>query len=262
MKKSIQIILVSILCFIANNIYAAIPEGYTYVNPQPSRGVNIYGSSSGAGKILYVIEADASRSNINFGLTKSGTNKESISEYWDDYGNQDTIAVINGQFFNLYTGKLSFPVKANNIVLESNYNEPFTYKSFARFNGTNGFMFNGFSTNLFRSSKDYIMGLHPKNDNKSKYSYIPRTFMAVKRVQPCFVNMNSCPISKYYFFVDDASTQSMMVNNIKQWGINENDIIMLDGGGSTQICGKGIWQECRDFGEARPVPHAIMIGVK
>lgn len=260
MKKYIKLI-VFVLVFTTMKSVFAFPSGYTYVNPLPSQGVNIYSSVSGTGKILYVIEADANLASIDFGLSKSGYNKQDISYYWDDYSNNKTIAMINGQFFNENNGELSFPVKANGNILKNYYDEHFTYRTFARQNSTSVNIFNGFSQGYFDYSSDYILGLHPTLDNKQRNNYVPRTFIAVKRKNNCGFIQN-CEVEKYYFFIDDASTQSMMVNNIKKWGINEEDIIMLDGGGSTQMCTKYTNQRCLFFGESRDIPHAIKISIK
>ena len=259
MKKLLFLITWVFVSIITAN---AAPVGYQLLSPNNS-GVKVYSAKRG-GLIQYVIEAEVNKSNIYFSLVKFGRNKASISKYWNENSRDSkTIAIINGSFFGSKEDILAFPMKLRGSPYRSYFNERnWTFRSLAFNSLSSVAVFDGYSAPVFGAIQNYILLLHPSKDSKRAKEYIPRTFMAVKRVSNCSGPKNHCRVTHFYFFVDNYFRQSDMVNGIKQWGIREDDILMLDGGGSTQICSRHISPNCKDFGEARPVPHAIKISIK
>lgn len=255
------IILLIILVF--TNTANAKPVGYKNITLLPTQSSTILYTSLNDSKIKYVYEIKAEQSIIDFSTQMEKLNKDNILVYWQKMSKNNTVGMINAQFFNMNTGELSFPLKANNIVYKKEFYEKWNYKSFSRITNNRVSIFDGFDNFTFTISQDYILGLDPVKDNKSMNSKVSRTFIAVKRAGICIENnKNNCLVDKYYFFVDNASTQSEMIKNIEEWGILKSDIIMLDGGGSSQMCSIDLNDLCDFLGEARKIPSVITINDK
>lgn len=248
-------------CATGNNLLTPTdfdkPSGYTLQYKQ--EGVCLYKKD---GEEIYAQVVDlAGGADIKF---KTGTyrgkqtlgngeiakmyDKQKLTNFYSSALNSSKFfSVINGQFFD--GGRqptfLSFPLKEGNNEISSGPDmrgwSSDTFRTVNIFTKSNTWLGEkkvakpypyydeGDYNNLSESA---IVGGNPDKLDKGKYSSSGRTFLAP-------VGGLQTPMSREYplmvFMVAEKSTQPNMVTEMKKWGAYSQNIIMFDGGGSTQM---------------------------
>lgn len=158
--------------------------------------------------------------------------RQSLQEVWSEVKNKnnDTVCVTNGQFFGTrgYPTTLAFPVKIDGISYDG-YEEVYGYKHRVLNIHSNKVEMNEFSyDDMPYLEKNAIIGLSTSiNMGKST----ARTFIGI-------ADKNEDGISEtILIFNSKLSTQAYAKNTLISFGAT--DIMMLDGGGSSQLICNG-----------------------
>ena len=175
--------------------------------------------------------------------------KETLANHFSAVNsNNKLFSVVNGQFFGNYQGNaiLSLPVKeSSNEISGINDHEDWINPHSDYFRTLNIFTksdnwlgksmvvkpYPYFARDDFNNLPEKaIVGFHPTKVNKG--SYTSRTFVAP-------LGGMTSPANREYpilsFIVTKKTSPSYVMNELKKWGASEQNIIMFDGGGSTQM---------------------------
>ncbi|MDR3168631.1 MAG: phosphodiester glycosidase family protein [Candidatus Peribacteria bacterium] len=112
------------------------------------------------------------------------------------------------------------------------------------------------ATNALYTSATYVMtGLHPVlHTKKSPTSSVPRTFVGVRQKIP----LTSGGPAYVYILVSTAMQQQTAYDTLINFGCDGSEIIMFDGGGSTQMK-VGTTLIASSDSPDRPVPTFIVV---
>lgn len=234
-----KICLVASLLFLTTGVYANSLSEYTLINSKP--GWKIYSNNS---KSIYIQEINlkyADVSIINGAQDGEYFKKTSISVYWNYlYNSVNAYSVINGAFFEGTTNKsdaLSFPLKINSKILTYGFSTdaPQERKILSFKNkcstGSKCAFVQHYTKEIFEnnSKETMIVGLDPTFD-KNAYFPLNRTFAGV------LFDTSKDPL--LYFVYGENKTQGGMVDILNSLGVPDNQIIMFDGHGSSQMAFK------------------------
>lgn len=183
-----------------------------------------------------------------------------LDEWWKEYASSEknVVSMMNGQFFNPKypaIAPLAFSTKMRGFVYTgyADKNEFRKQKLLLRI-GDDGAIVQRYNDN-FRMlqrlpEQDIIVGLDP-TVNKAAAVRRRRTFIAVTVEGDVLI------------FTSPASSQRYATRILQAFGAAKDSILMLDGGGSTQLVHRGrvlIPESSADSGPyLRPVPQAIAI---
>lgn len=158
--------------------------------------------------------------------------------YWTSFNTNKSFSMSNLQFFGFTntteSSKMSFPLKENNVIIScgSGNNENLLKRKIgingssitvAEYTNTSN-SYSNVVNNLLNPT--VLVGLHP-DANKSATSLVPRTYLAKKG-------------TKLIVYNSRGATQSQIKTIlINEFGVLQSDIIMFDGGGSTQLVNLG-----------------------
>ncbi|MDR2540723.1 MAG: phosphodiester glycosidase family protein [Candidatus Peribacteria bacterium] len=214
-------------------------------------------------------QSNATSTNPSPGFVKSVVNDFSLSSLgW--------FSVVNLGFFG-WTNQSSFLLRKNGTLVSSGYGTFDSGEGPRRtlaISGSTATVYEGpgnnsscntstsaGKTNLYNvtsalySSATYVMtGLHPLDANKGSGS-VPRTFVGVRQKTPL---TNGGP-AYIYILVTTAMNQQTAYNTLVEFECDGSEIIMFDGGGSTQMkVGNSVLIESSDSPD-RSVPIFLAI---
>lgn len=186
--------------------------------------------------------------------------RKAISEaFWENnflqvwWKQREIFAVVNAQFFNALKQNttLSFPVKSNGKVLSSYVDNEKTKRTILLDHSWKIHIQEWYDTSdLYNSEyREVLVGIHP-DENFAQNQSLWRTYMWVMWE------------NRVVFFIAEAKTQSEMKQIASDYWVNTNDLVMLDGGPSTQFAYFNISQPgwgIHPFYGGWEVPQYIMI---
>ena len=223
----------------------SVPK-YNNTNLQSDKGVCVFNYGNG----YTVFIADLRVASVEFGADKKSEKNyivngkqvleplyglKSITD-WKKISNAE--AIVNGQFFDFKSpSTLSFPMKnygssimAHGVDMRGEDNSNFRTLMFY---GYGSAMVKTFNPKDLYSNNRLIVGFKPNYSNSSRgqapNSSKARTFVGVRFVRNGLVHSHLA-----IFVVSKNSKVSDMLKVFEQWGVNQNDVVMFDGGGSTQ----------------------------
>lgn len=258
MLRNIIFTVVVLVSSIFNTTFAQ-PDDYSLVNQKP--GWKIYKKGSGD-TVIYVQEIDINKARISFidkGSDSSGAFlKFPMSIMWL---NSSSIAysISNGGFFNKtsssYDG-ISSPYKVSSKVKTygwSTQQDINSLKMLVLSSSTSSGSYKytakvlNYSKSIFDqiNNTDILTGLNIDFD-KYKYSNLGRTFIGVK---------SDYSGNDYVYILNGKSlTQNEAKDELLNYYVNENNMIMLDGSGSTQLFFKNTTNTEYFYGCASKIP--------
>lgn len=256
--------LVISLLFLTTNVYTNSLSEYTLINSKP--GWKIYSNDS---KKIYIQEINlkyADVSIIHGAQNGEYFNKTSISVYWNYlYNSVNAYSVINGAFYERTTNKndaLSFPLKINSKILTYGLSAdaPQERKILSFKNkcatGSKCAFVQYYSKDIFEnnSKETMIVGLDP-TFNKNANVPMSRTFAGV------IFETNKDPL--LYFVYGEFKTQGGMVDILNSLGVYDDQIIMFDGHGSSQMAFKDSKNITNfKYGDNRLIPQVFVVHPK
>lgn len=245
------------------SIYArrTIPVGWSLV--ESGNGVRLFKKG---GTSHYVQEVNLTKASIAFhqGSSVLATSNNpspsfvkrrvsgSSNSYWSQYGSQ-AFSIVNAAFF--YGSESAFPIKYNNTLVSAGYgnNEPWAKRTFEVYGSyadvkpyTN--TSNDYSTVLsqFSHVPTAMVGIHPAAKKPRDEESIERTF----------IGLTSANSDKVYILTTRSRTQLEAFDLLKnEFNCNGSKIVMLDGGGSTQMTCENV----NYITSSRAVPSIIAI---
>lgn len=261
----------------------SVPDGFTSV--KSAKGVNLYESadksayvqvvdlSQGASiKLLTGDKKDNNISNGVFGGTSPQFKREKIDNFWNKLSNNNpkAFSISNGQFFQDFSEftNLSYPVKLDSQIFDGfdNKNNIGTkFKLEIWDNQASITQFNDKIDSINNSSASQVLVGLPKQTNQQKNNLDAlsgRTYIGVEDRDSNGSN------ETVLILTAKSKTTTDAVKILKDFGANDNEIMQLDGSGSTQmkaqgklfvessdtdVTVKGIWQLL----QPRPIPQAI-----
>jgi hypothetical protein len=175
------------------------------------------------------------------------------SWYWPTYAKSNTFSMTNLQFFDTNTGMLSYPVKDNGTVISCGFaNHENLLKRKLSIQGaamsvssyTNTSNLYGDVLNQLNNAPTVIVGLHPAAD-------IDQTQIR-GRVMVGYKN------STLYIYATSGATlaqaRAVLTN---EFGLNISNVVMFDGGLSTQLVCRGT--NYLTTLNNRPIPNVIEV---
>jgi hypothetical protein len=224
---------------------------------------------------IYAIVVDTSKANIIFGGTmdydsEDTYRKGSIQDHWDRHSSSQTVAVLNGGFFDRlgwpnknYTtapAKLVFPTKSDYSVISSGVHDPLATRSLIVNSSGKVFIREGFNRTIFNSSnvKEYLTGLKP-DTNKSPDEDIGRNYIGGIPKNNCDPSTQSCEYSHIIFFIADSANHYDMISQLTQWNVPSKSQIMMDGSDSAQMILQSFDGSFTKQTTLRKIPHSIII---
>jgi len=179
--------------------------------------------------------------------------RKTIDAWWDDWNEQSSgaFSVLNGQFFDMTSSDrapLAFSVKSAGVV-HTGYGDATEYK------GAKRMLVMGESkhdilpydddagTLRQRPEEEIIVGLKP-DAAKTASRRVGRTFIGVT------------PNGRTLLFTSPGATQRYATRILFALGAGRQSVMMLDGGGSTQLVQDGKRLLPRND-ELRTIPHVI-----
>lgn len=245
-------------CVTGNNLLPSTTfskaNGYTLLNKEDGvclykkDGKNIYAQivdlSAGA-KVGFGISSYQGKDELGNEKIAKMYSKDLISTHFISSSSEDQklTSVINAQFFdiNLDPTFLSFPIKSNFSHISDgpdmrdwpadDFRMLRIHKKSMGWRGNKYLagIYPYWNENQFSSfSGDVIVGLNPSVRKGAKYT--KRTFVAPIGSY----SSENFPILVFLVSLDNV-TQSYMSNELKNWGALSHNIVMFDGGNSTQI---------------------------
>ncbi|MGC9506143.1 phosphodiester glycosidase family protein [Baaleninema sp.] len=182
-----------------------------------------------------------------------------LRQHWqhlvEDWGDR-AFSVVNGQFFGSSPLQLAFPVKANGTIYSGGYAGEGEYageKVLLAISGDEAqilpFPEVGFPENpLFSPIPDLIVGLDELADKGVKRN-VGRTFVGVGDRD------GNGTTETLWVFASPRSTQLRASRVLRAFGASA--VMMLDGGGSTQLMVRGVEFVRSSDKVRRDIPHAI-----
>jgi hypothetical protein len=174
------------------------------------------------------------------------------SWYWPTYAGPKSFAMVNLQFFNFYTGALSFPIKGDGTLIScGSSNNESNAKRKLGINGSTIVVADYLNTSNAYSnvaanliSPTVVVGLHP-NVSKSPSSLTGRVYLGYK---------NSTLVIYATGRATQAQVRSIMTT---EFALNDASLVMFDGSGSTQLVCRGTTY-INSF-DNRPIPNIMEI---
>ncbi|EKE07483.1 MAG: hypothetical protein ACD_18C00069G0001 [uncultured bacterium] len=247
---------------VPSRIAPVVPSGFTLLNM--AKGIELYKKNYSGGQPDFVQVVDLNQAKVRFfagdvvnmnpGQGIFGGNsplikRNSLSGFWNAISvlEPKIFSICNSQFF--VTGSdptyLAFSVKQDNVIFNDGYASYSEYpgqKKLLGFKNDNTADVITFSqSNLYNSSNYYqmILGLDVLA-SKASNSYVGRTFIGAKN-------------NLFFVYSTKMSNQSDAINVLKSFGVESQNIIMLDGGGSSGLMvNKQVMVQM-----GRTVPHTI-----
>ncbi|MCP4523358.1 MAG: phosphodiester glycosidase family protein, partial [Candidatus Gracilibacteria bacterium] len=268
-------------------------KGYNFISG--TDGINIYQDNF---KSVSVIDVDLSKSGISFGgvtqvdtkylnshnglgyinkrfqgqlkaynlqKEKNGSNFNNFKRKFvqDAFGENnflkngsdynDIFAVVNGQFFNANKENttLSFPVKSNGTILNSYVDNDKKKRTVIIDKMGVIKIMEGYNESYLndKNNKEVLVGINPSEDF-SKNRSVGRTYMGL------------IGDDRVVFFIAQSKTQHEMKKIALDYGIEGQNLVMLDGGPSSQFAYFDIFEVgggINSFYGGWEVPHSIMI---
>ena len=231
----------------------SIPAGYTKVESKGS-GFSIYKKGN-----LYVTVVDLQKYEVTFGgvhKASSGNSfyKHKLNDWWNYYR---PLAMFNGQFFNTYKDPtpLSFPLRAQYQTLVRHTDPGRSLKTLKIYsNGNEAQVYYGYDSWMLNNSKELIVGLNP-SENMDENSNIGRFYIGG-------LHSNSSSLRYLLFFVSERKSQGDMLSEIHDWGVWDQDIVMMDGSGSAQMKTNKVTIYGYNqyyFRDKRDIPNVILV---
>jgi hypothetical protein len=259
-------------------ITTSVPPGFNAI--KNSKGVTLYESnnksdyvqvvdlSQGASiKLLTGQQQNNTGTNGAYGGTSPKFKKESIDTFWNKLvsGNSNAFSVSNGAFFTSgprslsSDTNLSYPLKVDSQIFDGSDNNNAGSKLKLEIWNDRGSItqFNDSISSINNSSAPQVLVGLPKQTNEQ-------------------INDPNTPDSRTYIGVEDrdsnGSNETVLILTstrkttadaakiLKDFGANDNEIMQLDGGGSTQMKAQGkLFVNSSDFGGVVPrsLPQAI-----
>jgi hypothetical protein len=254
-----------------------IPSGFSLHSE--GEGVAMYEKTSGAGSV-YVQRIDLKKASLNFKTSNQNGCYDCRPDYWTPRFNLDQNAnshhndiryqskyfsMINAAFFapsGSARGSLSFPVKFNSQFISHGHDNGASKRPYTRafaIAGTRAYTF------------DYIHGDNISHDvvESSFFSYNH----AVVGFEPTLTDLGTTPTSArgrtmvavdrtkrniVYFYSASARTVSTAKTEfLNALNLREQEIVMLDAGGSSTLHSKESGQIIS--GDYRSLPHMIVV---
>jgi hypothetical protein len=155
-----------------------IPRGFKLV--ENSYGAKMYKNHYGS---MYAIVVNMDRAKIEFGTLdyyrNDKYNRKSMSNWWNDYSDSNTFAMINAQFFDMARKtKLAYPLKANGVIKKFYVEKRGSKKSLIITNSGNTYIVNGYNKYYLKSNsvRNMMVGMSPFSPMKATQK-IGRTFI-------------------------------------------------------------------------------------
>jgi len=209
----------------------------------------------------YVLEIDLKYAKIksNFYPKTSNTNThvniKTIDTHWKDAKKKDPqnklYAMFNFAFFDMVS-KLAVPLKTNNKYIEGYDNSNNQYNKFIKFSNINNTSFildapsnekpNSWLENMSIHTEEEIIGGKSIYKNINESSDTGRTFVGIKN-------------NKIYLYSSQNATRQYAIDVLSNFGINEENMIQGDGGGSSQFIVNGV--KLVGHPENRKIPHTF-----
>ncbi len=268
-----------IFCQLAHHLTSmAIPAEFNLI--QTGKGVQLYSNLTGdyiqtidLTQNAGIVFLQGERAGDGVEAAYQGINpqfqRQSLSRFWQDfvqrYGSR-AFSVCNGQFFKGGNPtELAFPVQTGGQLVSSGYagSEEFPYEKvvlgvrnktaeIVPFSEQNNFKQTQFAY------EEAIVGIEEKGavDPLKWYSKDPgierpRTFLGVGDINLDRQN------ETLFILTSPGKTQANAAQLLKKWGANQ--VMMLDGGGSTQLIVKGKEELSSTDSPPRMIPQAIGI---
>ena len=142
------------------------------------------------------------------------------------------VSIVNGQFFDPNKSPattLSFAVKSNGSILtlgqdKNSFDPKFPPQQLEITRGSGAFVqtWNEYRIKEVSKAQNIIVGLHPNDSTKGPSTSRGRTAF--------------CTNGKWVFIgTYVAETQSNVVKDLQTWGCAKENVVIFDGGGSTQL---------------------------
>lgn len=256
-------------------ITTSAPPGFNAI--KNSKGVTLYESnnksdyvqvvdlSQGASiKLLTGQQQNNTGTNGAYGGTSPKFKKESIDTFWNKLssGNSNAFSVSNGAFFTSgprslsSDSNLSYPLKVDSQIFDGadNNNAGSKLKLEIWDNRASITQFNDRINSLNDSSASQVLVGLPKQTNDQPNDVDDRTYVAVE-------DRDSNGSNETVLILTSKNKSTTDVAKIlKDFGANDNEIMQLDGSGSTQMIAQGqTFVKSKDFGGVVPrsLPQAI-----
>jgi hypothetical protein len=183
--------------------------------------------------------------------------RKDIRDWWDTWATDDgdAFSVVNGQFFNMTDpakAPIAFSAKIDGVV-HPGYGDNIEYPQgkLVLLLDENGYDVRPYAddagTLFVRNELEALVGLKP-DMSKSASARMGRTFVGI------------APNGNAIVFTSPGATQRYATRILLAFGADRQKIIMLDGGGSTQLVADGKLLAPSKRGAAlRTVPQAIGI---
>ncbi|MEB3342110.1 phosphodiester glycosidase family protein [Okeania sp.] len=261
-------LLITINLFSAQNAESKSPNplslGFQIINNSPGTTlyqkdldyVQVIDLSQGA-KIHFIYGniADLGTKKGAYGGNDPQFERQKISQIWSNFSSENfnLFSITNGQFFrndkHSSTG-LAFPVKSDGIIVSDGYagEIEFSDEKLILEVWNDRALISRFQPHNFQLSTapNFIVGLQ-ENADKGVQDQTGRTFIGVKDKDGDRLN------ETILIFTSKKATQLHAANVLKSFGATE--VIMLDGGGSTQL----ICQGNSYIDSPRTIPQMIAI---
>jgi len=261
----------------ASTLITPISPGFNPI--KNSKGVTLYESnnksdyvqvvdlSQGASIKLLTGEKDNNTSNGAYGGTSPKFKHQTIDTFWDQLSssNSNAFSIANGAFFtdfrydfrNLFDDKtnLSYPLKIDSQVFDGSKSENIGSKLKLEIWKDKALItpFDDQIISLYNSSAPQVIVGNPKQTKGQKSNpnaLDGRTYVGVEDRDSNGSNETVLILTSK----DDTQTTTGAVKILKDFGVNDNEIMQLDGSGSTQMKAQG--QKFVE-GDGRWIPQAI-----
>lgn len=181
-------------------------------------------------------------------------NNELLGSIWNDFlQNKNIYALVNGQFFDPQYDPtwLSFSLKSDWNIINAFTDTPVSKRTFIIDNDNNAQILEWYNDSFLNEDyyKELIVGFSPKIKARSSFS-IWRTYIWIKDSK------------NIVFFIAGNKTQTEMDRIIFDYGIKQENVIMMDWGSSSQFSYniEAIsWRDWKHFYWTARVPHYFVI---
>jgi hypothetical protein len=227
----------------------AAPSGY--VVDQQGRGVTLWRQDVSGGEPDWVLEVDLNVARVDSLVDPTGGAlwRHTNPTWWTRGADANLFAVVNGAFFNpgIDPTEPAFGLRVP-TYRHAGYGtaSEFTDQQLALwFEDGRVNLYGHVPANLDTGAEHQVVALSPYA-NKSASSWVARTFAGVK-------DFDGVGHRTLLFFVTRLANQQYAREELARWGTT--NVIMLDGGGSTQLRVRGVDQ----VATSRGVPHVFRV---